>query len=174
MTDELLLKGLRLRKPAAQERFYKANYKKVRGLCFRILRNIEDAEDAAQQALFQAMSQIDKFKGDSLLTSWLYAITRNESLMILRNIKRYQRKLEAAQQQLTFHTEQTADPINRRTIQKALNNIRPEYKDLLIESLIKSYSGKESAKRKNISHASFKCSLHRARNDLKEAYNEAA
>lgn len=168
MTDELLIKGLRLGKKSAQERFYKANYRKVLGLCYQILRNLEDAEDAAQQSLFIAISKIDKFKGDSKLESWLYRITYNESLMMLRDRRAHNRRLAEAQQKPVFHTEQTADPIHRRTIQKAFSAIRPDYRALILQVL--RFGLVDQSKTKS----ALKCSLHKARKHLKETYSEAA
>lgn len=50
----------------------------------RILIDHEDADDAIQETFLKAWTNIDKFRGDSELYTWLYRIATNEALSILR------------------------------------------------------------------------------------------
>jgi RNA polymerase sigma-70 factor, ECF subfamily len=49
------------------------------------LRNVEDAEDAVQDALLSAYKHIDQFEGRSQLSSWLTKIVTNAAGMKLRS-----------------------------------------------------------------------------------------
>jgi RNA polymerase sigma-70 factor (ECF subfamily) len=51
---------------------------------FRILRNQEDAEDAAQRAFQRAFSNLGRFREDSTFSTWMTRIAINEALMLLR------------------------------------------------------------------------------------------
>jgi RNA polymerase sigma-70 factor, ECF subfamily len=51
---------------------------------FRILRNQEDAEDAAQRAFQRAFSNLGRFREDSTFSTWVTRIAINEALMLLR------------------------------------------------------------------------------------------
>lgn len=53
-------------------------------VALRRLRNIEDAEDAVQDALLSAHKHIRQFEGRSKLSTWLTTIVTNVSLMKLR------------------------------------------------------------------------------------------
>src|ERR1700683_4035990 len=53
-------------------------------VALRRLRNVEDAEDAVQDALLSAYKHIDQFQGRSKLSTWLTAIVSNVALMKLR------------------------------------------------------------------------------------------
>ncbi|HVM72015.1 MAG TPA: sigma-70 family RNA polymerase sigma factor [Anaerolineales bacterium] len=53
-------------------------------LALKMLGNATDAEDALQNTFLQAFLHIDKFEGRSSLSTWLYRIASNESLMLLR------------------------------------------------------------------------------------------
>ncbi|MDT7830255.1 sigma-70 family RNA polymerase sigma factor [Pricia sp. S334] len=51
----------------------------------RIVLNHEDADDVLQNTFIKVYRNIDGFKGDSKLYSWMYRIATNESLTLLKN-----------------------------------------------------------------------------------------
>ncbi len=53
-------------------------------LAFRYTRNYEDAEEVAQDVLLKVCRNIDAFRGDSALSSWIYRITFNTAMSRLR------------------------------------------------------------------------------------------
>ena len=59
-------------------------------VAFRRLRNIEDAEDAVQDALLSAYKHIGQFEGRSQLSTWLTSIVTNVALMKLRRCSRHE------------------------------------------------------------------------------------
>lgn len=52
--------------------------------CYGFLHNQEDAEDVAQEVFIQVFRSIEKFRGDSKLSTWLYRIAVNRSLNKIR------------------------------------------------------------------------------------------
>lgn len=52
----------------------------VFNIAWRMLRNREDAEDAAQEAFLRAFRSIRTFRGQAKFSSWLYQITVNVGL----------------------------------------------------------------------------------------------
>src|ERR1022692_3187531 len=59
-------------------------------VALRRLRNIEDAEDAVQDALLSAHKHIGQFEGRSKLSTWLTSIVTNVALMKLRRYSRHE------------------------------------------------------------------------------------
>src|ERR1700680_79714 len=57
-------------------------------VAIRRLRNIEDAEDAVQDALLSAHKHIGQFEGRSQLSTWVTRIVTNVTLMKLRGCSR--------------------------------------------------------------------------------------
>ena len=57
-------------------------------VALRRLRNIEDAEDAVQDALLSAHKHIGQFEGRSQLSTWLTTIVSNVALTKLRRYSR--------------------------------------------------------------------------------------
>ena len=60
----------------------------VYNVAYRILGNQADAEDASQEAFISAYRSFHKFRGASAVSTWLYRIAVNASLMRLRKDRR--------------------------------------------------------------------------------------
>lgn len=56
----------------------------MRRTAFKILKNMDDAEDAVQEASFRAYQKIDTFAGTAAFSTWLTRIVINQCLMLLR------------------------------------------------------------------------------------------
>lgn len=59
-------------------------------LAYRLLGNREDAEDAVQDALLAAHQNLNRFRGESQMATWLTAIVFNSARMQLRKRARVQ------------------------------------------------------------------------------------
>jgi len=57
---------------------------KVFNQAYRMLGNIEDAEEAAQDVFLRIHRSIDEFRGESKITTWIYRITSNVCINRLR------------------------------------------------------------------------------------------
>ncbi len=56
-------------------------------IAFRIAGNREDAEEIAQDAFMKAYRSMDKYKGTSKFSTWLYSITYNTAISKVRKKK---------------------------------------------------------------------------------------
>ena len=75
---------------------YKENYAKVYRLCLSYVSgNEEVADDLSQEVFVKIWQNLDNFREDSQISTWVYRITVNTCLMHLRKIKKMQEKYTA-------------------------------------------------------------------------------
>lgn len=60
----------------------------IRAVCWRILNDDSDADDAAQNAALSIARRIDSFDGRSALSTWIFRIATNAALDELRRRRR--------------------------------------------------------------------------------------
>jgi RNA polymerase sigma-70 factor (ECF subfamily) len=82
--DADLVEALRREDPDAAEHLVERFGDRVFRLAMRITGSNEDAEEAAQDALWTAARKIGTFKGESAFGSWLYRIAANAAYQKLR------------------------------------------------------------------------------------------
>jgi len=72
---------------AAFEYLYNLHFRRVYGVCLRMVKNPAEAEDLTQQAFLQLFRKIGTFRGESGFSTWLHRVTVNIVLMHLRRKK---------------------------------------------------------------------------------------
>jgi RNA polymerase sigma factor (sigma-70 family) len=63
----------------------------VYNLILSFLQNTEDAEDVTQEVFIEVFRSLNKFKGNSTISTWIYRISVNKSLDFLRKKNRKKR-----------------------------------------------------------------------------------
>lgn len=176
-----LLDRLRRQEGEAYEIFVRENIGRMLTVARRFLKNDEDAQDAVQEAFLSAFKSIDRFEGDSKLSTWLHRIVVNASLMKLRTRKR---KPEESIEDLlpSFlenghlnapNTPWKSLPVdllireeNRRHVREAIDQLPDSYRNVLLLRDIEGLNTTETAKLIGISENATKVRLHRARQAL--------
>jgi RNA polymerase sigma-70 factor (ECF subfamily) len=70
------------------------NYPRVVRLCMRYFGNREEAEDAAQDVFEKVWMNIERFRGESSVNTWVFRIATNVCLTTLRRRKNSPVRLE--------------------------------------------------------------------------------
>ncbi len=83
-TDEVLAGLARDGDDGAFEELVNRNQERVYRLALRLTGSPADAEDVLQDTFLQVHRNLDGFRGDSRFTTWLYRVTTNAALMLLR------------------------------------------------------------------------------------------
>lgn len=73
---------------AAFERLVPAYRRRVFGLAYSLLRDRGAAEDVAQEVFVKLWQALPRYDGRALLSTWIYAITRNAAVSALRRRRR--------------------------------------------------------------------------------------
>jgi RNA polymerase sigma-70 factor (ECF subfamily) len=86
-SQEFSLQALKAGDRAEFARLVDAFSTQIYRLALKMLGDEQDAEDVLQNTFMKALQSIKKFEGRSSLSTWLYRIAVNESLMTLRRQK---------------------------------------------------------------------------------------
>jgi RNA polymerase sigma-70 factor (ECF subfamily) len=177
ITDPEIIKLIREGRTEVYADLVRQYHKRVMGYCFSMLSNHTEAEEAAQDIFVKAYLSLSKFKGESSFSTWLYRITANHCLDVLR--KRNRRRtvsLEALVEQdgdliqELFSTPGTADSRmeDRQLVDKVLSTLPENYRMILTLREADGLEYQEIADVLNCSLDSVKGRLARARKQLQE------
>jgi len=177
--DAELVEALRREEPDAAERLVERYGDRVYRLAMRITGLREDAEEAAQDALWTAARKVNTFKGESAFGSWIYRITANAAYQKLRT--RRQKASEIALDDVLpsldgdgRHFEPMDDWSNRvdeqalqgelrEVLQRAIDGLPPDYRTALVLHDVEGLSNPDIAETLNISLPAVKSRVHRSR-----------
>ena len=155
--------------------------RRVYSAAFAILRNEAEAEDAAQEAVLKAFKHIRQFRAEAKFSTWLLQITINEARMRRRKQQAHVMEPIADQQNeegdyvprdFADWREIPSETLERREIRealmKALAALGEKYREVFVLRDMQHLSIEETAKVLDISTASVKTRLLRARLMLRD------
>ncbi len=86
--EELIQKYLDTQNTGYFDVLYSRYSAKVFGKCYSLLKSVERAEDATQDIFVKVLLNLSKFTGKSKFSTWLYSITYNFCIDIIRKKKK--------------------------------------------------------------------------------------
>ena len=155
------------------DRYAKVVYNKCRGFS----KNVDEAEDLAQDIFLKLFIKLKTFKGNSKFSTWLYAFTYNHCVNYVQRDKARkinQNSIEADNIEQSSENEIEDESIFNLKVEKlkeALELISPEDKMILMLKYQDSLSIKELEKIFDIGESAAKMRLKRAKEKLINAYN---
>ncbi|HRI65136.1 MAG TPA: RNA polymerase sigma factor [Polyangium sp.] len=134
----------------------------------------EDRLDLVQSTLLQVIRRIRSFRGDSSFTTWLFRVTANEALMLMRTQRRQRARFVAGLDledlgvlttiPVTTHDEDPASRAEReRFVQHALGELPTNYRDVVVAHYHDDLGLHEIAEKFLVSESAVRSRLHRAR-----------
>ena len=150
----------------------------VFSLAYKLTGNREMANDVAQEAFIRAWKAIEKFRGDSTFSTWIYRITVNTAWTLRKKAKKHN----------TLNIDDTFEPIVidekkdpelvainsdlSSVLVNALDKIPIEQRIIVELKNIEGRSHKEIADYLDISVTAAKVRLHRAHQKLRQILEE--
>src|SRR6516164_5906014 len=151
----------------AFERLYREHAGRVYGLCLRMTRDAQLAEDCTQDTFINAWRALGKFETRSSLSTWLHRIAVNVSLAKRRKSGRVESLPEDEEEgQACEWTLET--PVEVQEIESAIGELPEGARDVLVLHALYGYSHLEAAQMLGIAEGTCKAQLHRARKLLRE------
>jgi RNA polymerase sigma factor (sigma-70 family) len=140
--------------------------------CMSFFKNEVDAEDANQDIWIKIFEKLHTFNGNSAFSTWIYSITRNYCIDVIRKKKKDQ--IVISQDDGTYEVlddSETYDYVHNYRL-KLLNSLRKDDKKVLELKYLSGYSIKEISKMINKSESAVKMQIKRAKIKYMELYNK--
>jgi len=179
MQDELvLIKRTRAGDQQAFARLVEQYQSQVYNLCYRMLGNAGDAEEAAQETFLRAFSRLKTYDESRKFSSWLLSIGSHYCIDRLRrrrftwtDIDDLAPKLESPRsddrpEQVYLQSELADD------VQRMLGKLSPLYRTVLVLRYWQHASYEEMGEILGISESAVKSRLHRARKAMADLMQE--
>ena len=165
--------------PDAFEEIHATYSRRLYKTILAITKNTEDAEDALQDTFLRAYLGFHTFEGRSSIYSWLTRIAINSALMILRRRRSRPEVLFDPRPDLRpdAHSLEVKDSApdpghtydqrqRQLKILRAIRRLKPQLREPIQMQIAQRYSIKEISRELNVTEATVKARLHRARQRL--------
>jgi RNA polymerase sigma-70 factor (ECF subfamily) len=168
----------------AFERIVLTYQHKVFNLAYRFLGEREEAEDLTQEVFINVFRHLNRFRGKSQFSTWVYQVTMNHCRNRLKYLKRRHHHgtesldtpLRTAEGELERELPDEADVpdqvLHRQEVQSlvqaALSELREDYREVIVLRDIQELSYQEVSEVLDLPEGTIKSRLHRARLELKD------
>lgn len=159
----------------AYERLMERYYDSIYFMVLRLVKNMADAEEIAQEAFTKAFENLPKYNEKYPFSSWLFSIASNASIDFLRKKKYVEISLEedkeflqsqASESTLLNPEEHLIQKQNVSTLRKKVEALKEHYRRLLELRYFEEYTYEEIAEELSLPMGTVKTQLHRAKSQL--------
>ena len=176
--DELVAKAQKGYRKAF-ERLVERHQRMVLNAAYRILRNHEDAEDAAQESFIRTYTFLSTLREGTKFTSWLYQIVTNICLSKVKTSHAQQvfvdvdgEEAEAKHPELSDWTANPEEIVAKEEfngqVQEMVASLPPHYRAVITLYHLNDFSYEEIAKTLGLPVGTVKTHLYRAKEMLKK------
>jgi len=141
----------------------------------------EDRHDLIQSTLLQVSRRLGSFRGDSSFSTWLFRVTANEALMLMRSQRRHRARLVEGLDLEELSTlpamndaegdvpsdVRAADAERDARVRRALDELPEEYRRVVVAHYEEDLGLQEIADRMKMTESAVRSRLHRARTRLR-------
>lgn len=159
--------------PAAERELYDAHVDRVFRLAYRITGDDELARDVTQETFIRAFRQLDSFRGEAALSTWLHSITVSVALNGVRRARRVALREtsldELSAADLPATAPRRTEPDLRTRLHEAIAALPPGYRTVFLMHDVEGYTHQEIGAALGVEAGTSKAQLSRARAKLREA-----
>ena len=175
-TDRELLEKARTGESGAVDELLARHEKQVFRFGLRMCGNEEDARDVLQETLLAAFRNVQTFRGDAQLSTWLYQIARSFCTRSRRRGAGEPEHAEPLEQPEAAAVPSATEPPDAQAqareigalLQAAILALPEAHREVIVLRDVEGLSAEEAAKVVGIEVGALKSRLHRARMDLRE------
>lgn len=144
---------------------------RVYAICWRLLANKQQAEDASQEIFIKVWQQLPSFRGDSEFTTWLHSIATRSAIDLWRQQK-YLRLTDSAEPLSENLAELAGQQVPCSSVQlpleQAIQRLPSQARAVFVLFALEGYQHQQIATLLGIAEGSSKAQYHRARQLLQE------
>ena len=144
---------------------------RILGLTISILGDRPTAEDAVQDVMIRIWRALPQFRGDASISTWIYAITRNRCLTILKQRRGEPISLDDPQSREAAANLAAVEPRDR-DVWSLLHALPIQYREVLTLFYAEERSYEEIARALDMPLGTVKTHIHRGRKMLAQLYAE--
>src|SRR5258708_22484912 len=148
----------------------------------------DDRRDLLQATLMQIVRRVGSFRGDASFSTWLFRVTANEALMMMRSQRRHRARLVEgldleALGNLPVANDATDDQLGDASaaaserdawVRRALEQLPDDYRDVVALHYHQDLGLHEIAARLATTESAVRSRLHRARSRLREILEQSS
>ena len=165
--EDILLRVASGEKKALEELYHETRAA-VYGFSLSITKNPSDSEDILQETYLKIWANSEKYKAKGTPIAWILTITKNLSLMKLREKKKYQ-DLEPQEWDISFHIDSEAVTIeDRHLLEAALNLLTEEERQIILLHAVSGLKHREIADLLDMALATVLSKYHRGLKKLRK------
>ena len=138
----------------------------------------EDAEDIVQDTLYKTIVHMDSIDEEKII-SWMFKVSINKYYNLYNKNKKMSKYISVTDDNIlrkiatdTLTEEYVLNNEYREHVNKALNLIKPSYRNLLVLKYFMDLSYKDISKLLDFSEDKVKTYIYRARNKFREVWEE--
>ncbi|PTQ93585.1 RNA polymerase sigma-70 factor (ECF subfamily) [Mucilaginibacter yixingensis] len=157
-------------KEAAFRKIFEANSKKIYHLCYGYTGDSDAANDLLQETFLKVWQNLEKFRNQAMISTWIYRIAVNTCLTYLRSEKR-QAKDELTDQLVETRAEEFSEKNEQvALLYKCISKLE-ESERIIITMVLDEMPYTEIADISGISEGNLRVKIHRIKQKLTELYN---
>ncbi len=159
-----------MNKEALFKDIFKSNSKKIYHLCYGYTGDDDAANDLMQETFLKVWQNLDKFRNQALISTWIYRIAVNTCLSWLRVEKRQAKDkltdniIETKGEEISEKNEQVA------LLYKCISKLE-ETERIIISMVLDEIPYAEIAEISGVSEGNLRVKIHRIKSKLTEIYN---
>ncbi|TKB96004.1 RNA polymerase sigma factor [Pedobacter cryophilus] len=150
---------------------FQANSKKIYHLCFGYTGDDDAANDLLQETFLKVWQNLEKFRNQAMISTWIYRIAVNTCLTYLKSEKR-QAKDELTPNIIENKVEEVSEKQEQiKTLYQCISKLE-ENERIIITMVMDEVPYPEIAEISGISEGNLRVKIHRIKHKLTELYNE--
>ena len=177
LTDKDLVVAYQAGERGAYDAIYTRHRERVRRICYRMLGNTADAEEAVQETFLRTYKALGRFNGQYQLGAWVSRIASNVCLDILRQRGRSVKTQDVDDEVLELESSNKLPDLvveQQIDVAESLKGIQPLHARALMLRAVAGLSHQEIAGELEMTPDQVKSLLHRARSSFRRVWDEAS